>query len=116
MSESLVAANVRQRPVRTLVSIVGVALGVVLIVMMVGLSHGMLHEQGKRNSNVGAEILFSRPGAYGPGTSAVLALPVQYAPRLAQVAGVKAVSPVGQYLKPSSQSFGVELVEGVDYE
>src|SRR5262249_30656837 len=116
MSDSLITANVRQRPVRTLVSIVGVALGVVLIVLMVGLSHGMMYEQGRRNSNIGAEMIFSRPGAYGPGNTAVLSLPVQYAPRIAEVAGVKAVSSVGQYLKPSGQSFGVELVEGVDYQ
>lgn len=116
MSDSLVVANLRQRPIRTLISVIGVALGVVLIVLMVGLSHGILHEQGRRNSNMGAEILFSRTAAYGPGTSAVLALPVQYAPKIAQVAGVKAVSPVGQYLKPSNQSFGMELVEGIDYK
>jgi putative ABC transport system permease protein len=115
MSEGLVTASVRQRPVRTLVSVVGVALGVVLIVLIVGLAHGMLKEQGRRNSNIGAEILFSRPGAYGPGASSPLSLPVQYGPRLAIISGVKAISPVGQYLKPSNQSFGMELVEGIDY-
>jgi len=116
MSKSLVTANLRQRPVRTLISVVGVALGIVLVILMVGLSHGVLQEQGRRNSNVGAEILFTRPNNYGPGTSSVLSLPVQYSAKIAEVSGVAAVSPVGQYLKPSNQSFGMEMVEGIEMD
>lgn len=114
--DNLVTANLKQRPIRTIISIIGVALGVVLIVLMVGLSHGVLQEQGRRNSNVGAELLFTRPNNYGPGTSSVLSLPVQYGPKIAEVRGVQAVSPVGQYLKPSNQSFGMEMVEGIDID
>src|SRR6185503_1481542 len=61
MEDSLVTTNIRQRPMRTLISVVGVALGVVLIVLVVGLSRGMLKEQGRRSSNVGAELIFARP-------------------------------------------------------
>lgn len=114
--DSLVAANLSQRPIRTLISVVGVALGVVLVILMVGLSHGMLQEQGRRNSNVGAELLFTRPNNYGPGTSSVLSLPVQYSAKIAELPGVQAVSPIGQYLKPSNQSFGMEMVEGIELE
>ncbi len=116
MSNSLVTANLQQRPIRTLISIIGVALGVVLVILMVGLSHGMLQEQGRRNSNVGAELLFTRPNNYGPGSSAVLSLPVQYATKIAELPGIEAVSPIGQYLKPSNQSFGMEMVEGIELE
>lgn len=114
--DNLALANLKQRPIRTVISVVGVALGVVLVILMVGLSHGILQEQGRRNSNVGAELLFTRPNNYGPGTSSVLSLPVQYGSKISEVAGVKAVSPVGQYLKPSNQSFGMEMVEGVDID
>lgn len=114
--DNLVTANLKQRPVRTIISVIGVALGVVLIILMVGLSNGVLQEQGRRNSNVGAELLFTRPNNYGPGTSSVLALPVQYGPKIAEITGVQAVSPVGQYLKPSNQSFGMEMVEGIDID
>src|SRR5262245_10908880 len=99
MNDSLVVNNVRQRPIRTLISVVGVALGVVLTVLIVGLAHGILKEQGRRNSNVGAEIIFRRPGNVGAiSSSSVLSMPVQYGPRLATVPGVSAVTPVGQYL------------------
>src|SRR5262245_47041802 len=116
MEDSLVTTNIRQRPMRTLISVIGVALGVVLIVLVVGLGRGMLKEQGKRSSNVGAELIFRRAGNITVTSTYVLNLPVQYAPRLASIPGVKAVSPVGQYLKASDQGFGMEIVDGVDYE
>ena len=34
MEDSLVTTNIRQRPMRTLISVIGVALGVVLIVLV----------------------------------------------------------------------------------
>jgi putative ABC transport system permease protein len=114
MNVELVISNLRQRFVRTVISIVGVAIGIVLVIMIAGLANGMLGEQGRRNANVSAELLFSRGGAYGPGSSAALSLPVEYASRLAAVNGVRAVSPIAQYVKPSSQSFGMELVEGIE--
>lgn len=116
MEYELILANIRQRPMRTFISVVGVALGVVLIIMVVGLSRGMLKEQGRRNSNVGAEIIFRRPGSVSFTSTSGLSMPIQYGLRLAQVDGVAAVSPLGQYLKQSGQGFGVELVDGIDYE
>jgi putative ABC transport system permease protein len=116
MEDSLVATNIRQRPMRTVISVIGVALGVVLIVLVVGLVRGMLKEQGRRSSNVGAELIFRRQGNITVTTTSVLNMPVQYAPRLASISGVKAVSPVGQYLKGSDQGFGMEIIDGIDYE
>src|SRR5688572_10943043 len=116
MKDSLVATNIRQRPMRTLISVVGVALGVVLIVLVVGLARGMLKEQGQRNSNVGAELIFRRPGKFSITSSSALSMPVQYGPRIASVPGVEAVTPIGQYLKASDQGFGMEIIDGIDYE
>ena len=39
--DNLVTSNIRQRPIRTLVSVAGVALGVVLIMLFTGLARGM---------------------------------------------------------------------------
>src|SRR5262249_17469162 len=115
--DSLVTANVRQRPMRTLISMVGVALGVVLVVLIVGLAHGMLKEQGRRNSNVGAELIFRHgTGNFTITNTSALSVPVHYTPRLPVVSGLKAVTPVGQYLKASDQGLGMEMVEGIDYE
>jgi len=47
----LVLANLRVRPLRTLISIVGVGIGVVLIVLFTGLARGMTDDIAKRTAN-----------------------------------------------------------------
>src|SRR5918997_349859 len=54
--ESLVTANVRQRPVRALVSAAGVALGVCLVMLFTGLARGMSNDLQRRSSNLGVEM------------------------------------------------------------
>ena len=54
---NLVLANITHRPMRTVVSILALAVGVLLIVFTVGLAHGMLHDRGKRDANINAEIM-----------------------------------------------------------
>ena len=57
--DSLAAANVRQRPVRALVSAAGVALGVCLVMLFTGLARGMSNDLQRRSSNLRAEIIFT---------------------------------------------------------
>jgi putative ABC transport system permease protein len=111
--DSLVAANLKQRPTRTLMSILGVALGVALVVLNAGLVNGSQQERGRRESSVGAEIMFCRE--FNPTSASSLSLPIQYADRLAQFKGVALVSPVGQHLKSSNTGIGFEFIDGVDY-
>src|SRR6185436_17938209 len=61
--DNLVVSNIRQRPIRTLVSVAGVALGVCLVMLFTGLARGMANDLQRRAANVRAEILFTRPGA-----------------------------------------------------
>ena len=46
--DSLIVANIRQRPLRTAISITGVALGVILVVLFVGLAPLAPHARGAR--------------------------------------------------------------------
>jgi putative ABC transport system permease protein len=113
--ESLVTANVRQRPVRALVSAAGVALGVCLVMLFTGLARGMSNDLQRRSSNLRAEIIFTRPG----GTelmSTTMNLPVQYADELAKVEGVEQAVPSGRYVSQGGRGFGFEQVEGVDWD
>src|SRR5437868_5380427 len=57
--ESLVTANVRQRPVRAVVSAAGVALGVCLVMLFTGLARGMSNDLQRRSQNLRAEIVFT---------------------------------------------------------
>src|SRR5258706_15473516 len=84
---NLITANIRQRPVRTIVSIAGIALGVCLIMLFTGLARGMSNDLVRRNSNLQGEILFSKPGSLQP-TVAAVNLSTKYADLLKTVDGV----------------------------
>ena len=113
--DNLVASNIRQRPTRTLLSVAGVALGVVLIVLNTGLVEGMLNDRIKRERGVGAEIRFGRSGAMlSPSSSNPV--DVRYADRLMKIEGVKQVSPVGYYIQSGNSGLGMEIVEGVEFD
>lgn len=113
--DNLVASNIRQRPTRTLISVAGVALGVVLIVLNTGLVEGMLNDRIKRERSIGAEIQFGRRGAtLSPSSSNPV--DVRYGDRLAKIAGVKQVSPIGYYIQSGNSGLGMEIVEGVEFD
>lgn len=112
--DNLVVAHITQRPTRTLASVFGVAIGVVLVVVTVGLARGILYDTGQREKNVGAEIMFQASGSYGVGvTTAPLSLPVAYGRVLGRIDGVRAVTPVGRYIRSGAGGIGFELIEGI---
>jgi putative ABC transport system permease protein len=129
--DSLIVANIKQRPLRTVISVIGVALGVILIVLFVGLARGMMRDSAERQSNVDAEIRFLSAG--NPSLAAnPLMLPAAYGDAILNgvhpgpddtdvepkppIPGVRAVSPVGEWVKPSVGGIGFEIVDGIDYE
>src|SRR2546423_7456488 len=107
--DSLVVSNIRQRPLRSAISIIGVALGVALVMLFTGLAHGMSDDLQKRSSNVTAEIIFTRPGSIQL-TSSSANLSTKYAEKLRQIEGVESVTPVIRHFYPSG-SFGIDQVE-----
>jgi putative ABC transport system permease protein len=107
--DNLVLSNIFYRKTRTLATIAGVALGVVLVVLTVGLVHGFLNELGRRNSALTAELWVSPPGStFGLSLSPTLSLPLARAAEIEGIEGVREVVPVGQYLRG-------RLVDGIDY-
>ena len=114
--DSLILANIRQRPTRTLVSVIGVALGVVLILVNTGLVRGMINDRSKRERGTGAEILFTRPGASDILSSSGLQLDVRYADRISKIPGVKIATPIGKYLQKGSSGLGLEMVDGIEFD
>lgn len=113
--ESLVAANIKQRPFRSLISAAGVALGVALVMMFTGLSRGMSDDLKNRSTNVQAEIMFTRKGAISL-TSSSLNLDVEYAKLLREVNGVQEAVPVALYISQGRRGFGFQQIEGVDWD
>ncbi|CAN5416828.1 ABC transporter permease [soil metagenome] len=113
--ESLVVNNIKQRPVRALVSVAGVALGVCLVMLFTGLARGMSNDLQRRSSNLRAEIIFTRPGGMELTTS-TLNLSTKYVDELLRIEGVEMAVPVGRYIFQGGRGFGFEQVEGVDWE
>ncbi len=129
---NLIIENIKQRPFRTAISVVGVALGVILIVLMSGLVRGVTRDTAERQSNVDAEIRFLSNEISNASTTNPLMMREAYAdailkgvkptaedPDLAEkppITGVIAASPVGEFVKDSAGGIGFELVDGIDYE
>ena len=114
--DNLVLSNLTHRPVRTAVSILGTAVGVLLIVFTVGLAHGMLHEHGRREASIHAEILVRPSGTIGLGGSDAWVLPVSHAPELGAIDGVRIAVPVGQALDKSDGGFGTRFIDGIPFD
>jgi putative ABC transport system permease protein len=91
---NLPIANIFNRKTRTTVGILAVALGVALVLVLVGLAHGSLDETAERIKNVGADFIFQ-----GPDSSPFLVLnsgvmPERYGELLTEVPGVAVAAPV----------------------
>lgn len=112
----LVLANLKVRPFRTLISVVGVALGVVLIVLFTGLARGMTNEMAKRAANWKAEIVFTRAGGMDL-TSSSLNVSTAYVEKLNKIEGVQLTVPVGRYVTPTTKGrFGIQQLDGVEWQ
>lgn len=112
----LVFANLKVRPFRTFISIVGVAIGVILVVLFTGLARGMTNEMSRRASNWKAEIVFTRAGSM-EFNSSNMNVSTAFAQKLLEIDGVASVVPVGRYVTPSVKGrFGIQQIDGVDWE
>jgi putative ABC transport system permease protein len=114
---NLVFSNMLHRPARTVVSVLGIAVGVLLIVFTVGLSNGTMRERGAREANVGAEIMFRASGTLGISGSEAFRLPVSLAEDIVKIEGVKTVVPIAQNtVSTDDNNTGSRLVDGVNYD
>lgn len=115
--DNLIFNNIRQRPGRSLTTIAGVSLGVVLILLVVGLARGMLREKAERESKVGAEIMLRPHGSLIESLStSELQMPVDLVAKVREIPGIKAVTPVAQYIERSNTGIGFRAIEGVHFE
>lgn len=113
--DNLITSNIRQRPIRTLVSVAGIALGVALVMLFTGLARGMSDDLQRRAANLRAEIIFTRPGSIQI-TSSSANLSTRYVELLQKVDGVSAAMPVILDVLQSNRGFGFERIEGVEWQ
>lgn len=107
----LTLRNALHRPLRTLVVVIAVGVEVALVLLVVGLTHGILHEVGKRVEGVGADIMVQPPSSSVFLAFSGAPMPIALGKRLAELPEVKAVAPV---LLELSSSNGLDVIYGID--
>jgi putative ABC transport system permease protein len=111
MMREMIVRNLLHRPIRTFIGVLAVAVEVALVVLIVGLTGGILRETAKRVEGVGADIML-RPSSAGVIMGMSNApMPVKIKERLVEMQYVQAVAPV---LVQFNSTGGVELVYGID--
>src|ERR1043165_3758301 len=113
--DNLVTSNIRQRPIRTLVSVARIALGVALVMLFTGLARGMSNDLLRRATNVRAELMFMRAGAVQV-TISTANLDTRYVDRLKAIDGVEDALPIIRYFSQGSKGIGIEQIDGVDWD
>src|SRR5208282_1534751 len=63
MMNKMIVANLVHRPLRSLISIVAIGLEVTMILLIVGLSLGMLNDSRARQQGIGADVIVMPPGS-----------------------------------------------------
>src|ERR1700675_20542 len=94
MIGQLVLRNVIHRPVRTIVSVLAIAVEVTLVITVVGLTSGMMQETAKRIEGVGADIMVQPPSASVFLAFSGAPMPSRIADRLSKLRYVQSVAPV----------------------
>ncbi|MGH9407423.1 MAG: ABC transporter permease [Terriglobia bacterium] len=111
MVNRMILANIVHRPVRTIVSILAVGIEVGMVLLVVGLTTGMLNEAAKRVEGVGADLMVQPPGAsFFLGISSA-PMPVKLGAVLKRQDHVQYVAPV---LLQFDTTSGLNLVYGID--
>ncbi len=108
----LLWGNLFVRPLRSALTVTAIAIQVILILMIVGLTSGVVSEWGKRVEGVGADILVQPPNSsiFFALTSAVMQEPVGEA--IAALPGVDEVAPT--LILMDQKQFAV--VYGIDFK
>src|SRR3954447_25089949 len=63
MMNRMIIGNLLHRPMRSIISIVAIALEVTLILLIVGLSLGILNDSRQRQAGIGADVIVMPPGS-----------------------------------------------------
>src|SRR5262249_54388513 len=109
MMGELILRNLFHRPVRTLIGVIAIAVEVALVVLIVGLTSGLLTETAKRIEGIGADIMLQPPAASIFLGFSGSPMPIKIADKLREFKYVQAVAPA---LLQFNSTGGVEVVYG----
>ena len=90
----LVISNLVHRPLRSLISVTAIAVEVTLILVIVGLSLGILDDSKRRQEGIGADVMVQPPGASAIGLISSAPVSIKVADKIRDLPHVTAVAPV----------------------
>jgi len=104
--------SIYARPLRSFLSVIAIAIQVILVLMIVGMTSGVIAEWGKRVEGVGADILVQPPNSsiFFAFSSAVMQ--ESLGEQLAALSGVDEVAPTVILTEPKN----LVMVYGIDYK
>lgn len=109
----LVIANILHRPLRSIISVLAVAIEVIMILSIVGIFMGMLNDTKARTNGIGADLIMR------PSTATVFngisgaPMPIKDEEAIRKLPHVAVVSPVITDFDTTANDFGVNY--GIDY-
>lgn len=109
----MIVHNVLHRPIRTFITVIAVAVEVTLVILVVGLTSGLLMESAKRTEGVGADIMVQPPSASVFMAFSGAPMPIAIGNKLQQLDYIQAVAPV---LVQFNSVNGLDVVYGIDPE
>jgi putative ABC transport system permease protein len=113
MMGELIRRNLLHRPLRTSIGVLAVGVEVALVVLIVGLTSGLLTETAKRIEGIGADIVLQPPAASIFLNFSGSPMPLKIGDKLAELKYVRSVAPA---LLQFNSTGGVDTIWGIDRE
>jgi putative ABC transport system permease protein len=108
----LIFANLLHRPVRSIISVLAVAIEVVMILSIVGVFMGMLNDQKDRTNGIGADLMLRPSNASEMNGVGGAPMPIKNIEAIRRLPHVVVASPV---ITSLSTSGSIEILYGIEY-
>jgi putative ABC transport system permease protein len=114
MENRIVLSNLLHRPIRTAISVLAVAIEVGMVLLVVGLTSGMLNDSARRVQGVGADVLVQPPNSSYFLAMTSAPMPIKIGDLIEEkVPHVESVAPA---LLIFSSTGGLNLIYGIDLQ
>ena len=111
MINKMVVANLVHRPIRSLISVIAIALEVTLILLIVGLALGLLNDSRQRQAGIGADVIIMPPGSSFIVGLTGAPMSIKVGNVLAKLPHVETVAPVVTQVATAG---AIEVIAGID--
>src|SRR5208337_3657626 len=108
----LIFANLLRRPIRSVISVLAVAIEVLMILSIVAIFMGMLNDQNKRTNGIGADLMLLPSNASMFNGLGSPSMPIRDREVLMKLPHVAEVSPAIQKIATAGN---IEILYGIDY-